>query len=140
MYTGLLHTHGLLRWILLLLAVVAIFRAFMGWRGNKAFETLDNKLGTFLVAGLHLQLVLGLILLSQSSVVAAAMQDMGAAMKNSAIRLRAIEHPLMMLAGVVLVQIGRIKSKKASADAEKHRLAFVFFTVGLVMILARIPW
>ena len=32
------------------------------------------------------------------------------------------------------------KSKKANQDAKKHRLSLIFFTLGLLLIIAMIPW
>jgi uncharacterized membrane protein SpoIIM required for sporulation len=45
-----------------------------------------------------------------------------------------------MLVAAVLIQVGRTKSKKANQDAKKHRLSLVFFTLGLFLIIAMIPW
>jgi hypothetical protein len=69
-----------------------------------------------------------------------AMADFGAAMKDDSLRFYAVEHISMMLIAVVLVHIGRAKSKKSKTDIEKFRIASIFFLAALVLILAGIPW
>lgn len=140
MYTAFLHTHNTMRWIVLVMAAVALYKSWTGWKGNKPFESTDNKIGTFFIASLHLQFLLGLILFFISPAIELALSDMGAAMADKALRFKLIEHPLTMIIGLVIAQIGRIKSKKASTDELKHKHAAVFFTVALVLILSRIPW
>jgi uncharacterized membrane protein YozB (DUF420 family) len=38
MYPFLLTLHSLLRWVVLILGIIAIVRGFMGWRGNAALD------------------------------------------------------------------------------------------------------
>jgi hypothetical protein len=61
-------------------------------------------------------------------------------MKNSALRFYAVEHILLMIIALVLVHIGRSKSKKAVAPWKKHRVAAIYYGIALVLILAAIPW
>jgi len=41
---------------------------------------------------------------------------------------------------LVLIHIGRSRSKKASLTWKKHRAATIFYGIGLILILAGIPW
>jgi hypothetical protein len=45
-----------------------------------------------------------------------------------------------MIIGIVLVSVGRIKAKKLTDDVAKHKTTFIFFAIGLLLILSRIPW
>jgi hypothetical protein len=45
-----------------------------------------------------------------------------------------------MLIGIALITIGHIKAKKASTDSAKFQSIFIFFLIGLVLIVSRIPW
>jgi hypothetical protein len=45
-----------------------------------------------------------------------------------------------MIFAAALVQIGRTKSKKSTQDSKKHKLALIFYTLGLLTIIAVIPW
>jgi hypothetical protein len=46
----------------------------------------------------------------------------------------------MMLVAVVLITIGRSSSKKAVDAVKKHKRIALFFLIGLIIILAAIPW
>lgn len=140
-YEILLYTHSWLRWAVLILALWVIFRSFSGWFGRKKYLAGDNKAAVFFVASMHLQLVIGLLLYFVfSPIVQTAFQDFGAAMKNSAVRYWAVEHIFVMVLAVVLVQVGRIISKKSKTDRQKHKQMAVYSLIALVLMLSRIPW
>jgi uncharacterized membrane protein len=75
-----------------------------------------------------------------SHITKSALNDFGAAMKNADLRFWAVEHPLMMIIAVVLVTIGRSKSKRATQDVSKHKTAFWFFAIAMLLMLSMIPW
>jgi len=141
MYTGFLHLHNTLRWLILLSLVITLVKYASGWLGNQPWKKTDNILGIVFTSLMDLQLLTGLVLyFFLSPVTKLAMSDFGAAMKDSGIRFYAVEHFSMMLIAVVLVHIGRAKSKKAKTDSAKFKTATIFFLIALVVILAAIPW
>ena len=141
MYTGFLHLHDTLRWLVLLSLVVTLVKYAAGWLGSKRWEKSDNLLGVVFTSLMDLQLLTGLVLyFFLSPVTKLAMSDFGAAMKNADLRFYAVEHFAMMLIAVVLVHIGRAKSKKAKTDSAKFKTATIFFLIALFVILAAIPW
>lgn len=141
MYTGLLHTHNLFRWLVLLAILAAIIMAFVGWFKKRKWQKSDNMVGLVLMIFMDIQLLVGLILYALvSPLTKAAFNDFGAAMKNPDLRFYAVEHILMMIVALVLVHIGRAKSKKALEAWKKHRAAAVYYTISLIVILAAIPW
>lgn len=141
MYTGLLHTHNLFRWLVLLAILAAIIMAFVGWLNKRKWQKSDNMVGLVLMIFMDIQLLVGLILYALvSPLTKAAFNDFGAAMKNPDLRFYAVEHILMMIVALVLVHIGRAKSKKALEPWKKHRAAAVYYTISLIVILAAIPW
>lgn len=140
MQTGFLHLHSLLRWVLLILLLVMIYRAFIGKRSGRPFDALDRKLSLFTMVSAHLQLVIGLVLYLLNPTIQAALQDFGNVMKDSGLRFLVVEHLSTMLIGIALITIGHIKAKKAATDKAKFQSIFVFYLIGLVLILSRIPW
>lgn len=141
MYTGLLHTHNMFRWLVLLTLVMAVFFAFSGWFKKLNWSKKDNISGLLLTIFIDIQFLVGIILYGfVSPVTKSAFNDFGAAMKNPDIRFYAVEHILLMVIALVLVHIGRAKSKKAAAPWKKHRAAAVFYGIALLLILAGIPW
>jgi predicted membrane channel-forming protein YqfA (hemolysin III family) len=90
---------------------------------------------------MDLQLLTGLVLyFFLSPITKLAMSDFGAAMKNSDLRFYAVEHFAMMLIAVVLVHIGRAKSKKAKTDQGKFKIASIFFLIASIIMVVSIPW
>lgn len=141
MYTGLLHTHNLFRWLVLIAAIVAIAFAFAGWTGKKEWKKRDNLAGLLLTIFIDIQFLVGIILYAfVSPVTKAAFADFGAAMKNEVLRFYAVEHIVIMIVALVVIHIGRSKSKKAATPVKQHRAAALFFTIGIILILAAIPW
>jgi hypothetical protein len=141
MLTGLLHTHNMFRWLVLIALILAIGFAFAGWFGKQEWKKRDNSSGLFLTIFMDLQFLIGIILYAfVSPFTQAAFADFGAAMKNAELRFYAVEHILMMVIALVLIHIGRAKSKKETVPWKKHRTAAIFYTIGLLVILAAIPW
>ncbi len=140
MLIGLLHFHSLLRWILLLLLIAIVVKAFQGRNGGKTFGSGDRKLSLFSMITAHLQLILGGFLYAVSPTVQNAIGNMGASMKDSVSRFWAVEHLIMMLIAIGLLTIGHIKTKKAKTDQDKYRVQALYFTIGLLIILVSIPW
>lgn len=138
MYTGLLHTHSALRYIILIVLVLAVFKAISGWQQKSNFGKLEDKLAFFSMIFIHLQLVIGLILYFVSPKV--MLSDMATAMKIPAIRYFTVEHLLMMLIVVALVTIGRISSKKKSHEYLKHKTNAIYFGLALLLILVTVYW
>lgn len=141
MYTGLLHLHNSLRWLILLVALVTLLKYFMGWFSQKSWKKSDNILGIIFVSIMDLQFLVGVVLyFFLSPVTQAALQNFGAAMKNPELRFYAVEHSLMMLVALALVHIGRSKSKKTLNPRRKFGISLVFFGIAYLIILAAIPW
>src|SRR5262249_26291172 len=142
MYNGLVILHSLLRWVMLILAIVAIYKSYTGMTGGRPFTAGDKKTGLFLIISAHTQLVVGLILYFTGPWGFATMSNLGfgAVMKDAVARFYAVEHIFGMLVAIALITVGRGAAKKAIPDAAKHKRSFWFFLVALVIMLATIPW
>jgi hypothetical protein len=136
------HFHSGLRWVVLILALLAIIKALMGMQKKSAFTNADNKISLVLISFMDIQLIIGLVLYIFGPMGLKNIQNMGMGevMKNSYTRFFAMEHLIGMLIAIVVFHIGRSKSKKAIDDASKHKKAFVYYLIGLIIILASIPW
>lgn len=128
----LVHAHSGLRWIVLVLLILAIANAFMG----KTYEKKHKMLNLFAMISLHTQLLIGLIVYFTSSKV----QFIEGWMKNPLLRFYGMEHLVGMIAAIIVVTIGRKIAEKQSDDLAKHAKIKVWYTIGLLLILAFIPW
>jgi hypothetical protein len=141
MYALFLTLHSLVRWVVVVLAVVVVVRALLGWRRSNPWTELDNRLGLFFTIGLDVQVLLGVILyLFLSPLVGVAFQDFGAAMRDSELRYWGVEHIALMIIALVLAHAGRSIAKRASDAIEKHKRALIFYGLSVLIILLAIPW
>ena len=139
MYQGLLHTHSLLRWFLLIVLVLAIVSAFKGMFGKKSYSARDNKLRKYTVILTHIQLLTGLVLYFVSPLIKGALADMKTTMSKS-MRFFTVEHTLMMITAVVLITMGSAMAKRQTEDVLKHKKIAIWFTIAFIIIFMAIPW
>ena len=136
MFNILKHAHSGWRWVVLALLIYAIFNAFTKWRSGQSFEDKDRKTNLFAMISVHIQLLFGFVLYFMSPSV----QFSSATMKDSMLRFFTVEHLVMMLIAVILITIGNSMSKKALEDTIKFKKTFTYYLIGLIIILAGIPW
>ena len=136
----LLMIHSILRWVILILILVAIFRSFGA--GSKPFTDGHKKNGLFLMISCDIMLLIGLIQWFTGGFGLKAIQNngMGAVMKDGVMRFFAVEHLLMMIIAIILVHVGYSFSKKNISDAKKHTKTTLFYILALLVMLAAIPW
>jgi len=68
------------------------------------------------------------------------MNDLGAAMRNPALRFWTVEHILAMIGAVVLVRVGRVMAMTATSTAARRRRRLISFTLSTAVMVAGIPW
>jgi hypothetical protein len=142
MQTGLLHLHNILRWIILILLLVSLVKAFTGWKGKKTFSAGDGKLWLFTMISAHITLLLGLyqVLMGRYGILSTELPVGTNVMKDKFYRFFWVEHPIAMILAIVFITLGRGMAKKAVPADVKYRQAFLFFLVALLLILAAVPW
>ena len=137
MYSVLKSSHSFFAWLVLIGLFIAVIFAAVSFMNKKA----SAQLKTYALVGLimaHIQLLIGLILYFVSPW---GLENMsGGTMKDSAARLLAVEHPLINIIAVVLITIGYSKSKKQLGSTAASKTIMIFYGLGLILILSRIPW
>lgn len=141
MYTGLLHLHNLMRWVILILLVVAVFRHLTAMNAKRPVNAGDKKIDLFLMIAAHTTLLIGIYqwIAGPWGLKNIMNIGMGEVMKNSAFRFWAVEHLVGMLIAIVLITVGRGAVKRATSAAA-HKKAFWCFLIALVVVLASVPW
>lgn len=138
MYTGLQHAHSGLAYLLLAALIFAIVFTLIGFMGKKPFTEGNRKVALIGLISAHIQLLIGLVLYFVSPLGMSNFS--GANMKDSTSRLYMLEHPLMMILAIVLITVGYSKAKKLQDSNQKYKKILIFYTLGLILILSRIPW
>lgn len=139
MYQTVQSLHSTLAYIALAVLILAVINAIYGLLNKKLFASKDLRLSLFALIFCHIQLVIGLILYFISEKGMKAFEIEGA-MKNSGLRLTMLEHPLINIIAIVLITMGWSKHKKQESQNGKFKKIAVFYTLGLLLILSRIPW
>jgi len=142
MYTVLLSLHSILRWIILLLAIIAIYKSYTGMVSGKPFTAGDKKNGLFLLIAAHTALLIGLYQWIVGPWGLKNIENMGmsAVMKDPVARFYGVEHMTGMIIAIVLITIARGVSKKNIPDRVKHKRVFWLVLIALILILASVPW
>ncbi|BCY27698.1 hypothetical protein [Flavobacterium okayamense] len=136
MYTAIQTAHSIFAYIVLALLFLASVNAITGLTGKRLFKDKDLRLSLFALIVSHLQLLLGIIIYFISPL---GLKSMGQ-MSDSALRLTSLEHPLINIIAIVLITIGWSKHKKEESNNGKFKKIAVFYTLGLILILSRLPW
>jgi len=132
--------HSYWAYLVLFILVITVINAVAGLVQKKEFTHKDFRLGLFTLIITHIQLLIGLGWYFMSPWYKALKTNGGEVMGEPATRLLALEHPIMMIAAIVLITMGWSKHKKEVKSTSKFKKFVIFYGLALVLILARIPW
>ena len=135
MYEIIQKLHSGWAYLAFLLLVIAVVNSFIGLFSKKEYRATDKKIGLYALGAIHTQALIGLIVYFVSP-----LGFSGFSMSDSALRLTSMEHPLMNVIGIVLMTIGWVKHKKLNSSESKFKTVSIYYGLGLVLILSRIPW
>lgn len=136
MYNILVHAHSGLRWILLALIIWALVKSISGWTGDKDYQKSDRLSALFALILTHIQLLIGLILYFISPLVRFG----NGVMQDSLARFYTVEHISMMIIAIALITYGFSSAKRLEASLDKHKRIAITYGIGLLIMLASIPW
>lgn len=139
MYPILKSLHSNLAYFVLFVLLLAFINAMYGLLNKKLFSSKDLRISLFAFILCHIQLLVGFILyfISEKGVKAFSLED---SMKVPELRLTMLEHPLINIIAIALITIGWSKHKKQESQNGKFKKIALFYGLGLLLILARIPW
>ena len=112
MYQSLTFFHSMIRWLVLVSLLYSIFSAYKGYISPLKFTKLDNTVRHWTATFAHIQLVIGIVLYTQSP----------------------------MFLAIIFITIGSALAKRKQTDKEKFKTMLVWFSTALLIILIAIPW
>jgi hypothetical protein len=136
-----MNLHSYLAYAVLAILFLAVANAISGLVGNKMFTMQkDLRLSLFALIFSHIQLLIGFILFFVSPNGLSAIQGHGMGGLTSAARLLAVEHPFVNILAVILITVGWSRHKKFMEGNKKFKSIAIFYGLGLILLLSRIPW
>lgn len=138
MYSTILQLHSWFAYAVLLVLLAATVNAIIGFFGKRKYTAKDLRLGLYALIFSHIQLLIGVILYVTSPLFNA--WKAGGVMRDSYLRKLLLEHPLMIVIGVTLITIGWSLHKKQPTDNRAFGKIAIFYVLGLICFLSRIPW
>lgn len=136
MYEIIQKAHSGWAYLVLITLVIAVVNSIIGRNSKKEFSAQDRKIALFALIATHLQLVFGFVIYFVSPLGMASLGQMS----DKALRLTSLEHPLINIIAIALITIGWSKHKKTADSQAKFKSIFLFYGLGLLLILSRIPW
>ena len=140
MYSILKNIHSYWAFFVLIILVLGILNAFVGKSKGREFTAKDLRISLFGLIFSNIQLLIGLILyfvspwFDQWSAL-----GMGV-MKDAQTRLYLIEHPITNIVAIILITMGWSMHKRQDLSSKKFLRIGLFYTLGLILLLSRIPW
>lgn len=141
MYHLVLGLHNVVRWIILAAGLWAVFTAWRGWLGRLPWTGRAMRVARMYVGMLDLQLLLGILLYAfLSPQTHDAFGNLRGAMSDPSARYFLVEHPLVMIASIVLAHVGVARARRAATDLDRFQALAVWLGVSLAAIAGFIPW
>jgi hypothetical protein len=140
MYQTLTFYHSIVRWLVLVSLVYAIFTAYKGYATKKNFTKTDNAIRHWTATIAHMQLVIGIILYAQSPIIKYFWAHLADATKMLDTTFFGLIHIALMLTAIVCITVGSALAKRKKTDTEKFKTMLVWFSVSLLIIFIAIPW
>ena len=120
-------------YLTILMGVVFVVSTLIYAISKKDTDATIKKIGLFTTITFHVQMLLGLVYY----IMMFSALEPSNIMKDAGLRLTFVEHPMMMIAGVIFMTIASAKLKRSTTVPMK---VTVFALIGLACILSRIPY
>lgn len=124
MYNFFTEAHDGWHYLASLALVVAVAAFLVNWLRGQEWSQLEQRIGTYAIIVVDIQLLLGLILWG----IGASLGIIGA---NAA---RTIEHPFTMLLAIVILHAGWIWTKRSDETVRLRNGALTFLVAGLLVL------
>lgn len=140
MYGYLLIIHSYLRWIALGFLLFGLIFIIIKKSKKSIYTTKDYQLFKAIKNVFNLQFLVGILLLTQSLMVKAFWSQMSQAVKWREIRFFGLEHPFMMILGVLLLNVFTHKTKDKIGTANVFNYLLVRYLIILFILFVSVPW
>ncbi|MBB5396207.1 hypothetical protein [Mucilaginibacter sp. AK015] len=140
MLNALLFLHSVVRWAVLGTLLFAFYRAYKGYTQRLPFTKGTDRLRHWTATTAHIQLMLGMILYTQSPNARFSWHATGSNGQISQPFFFGVLHLLLMVSAIVIITIGSAMAKRKPIDSDKFKTMLIWFGIALLIIFIAIPW
>lgn len=140
LYTIALSLHNALRWLVLISLLGTLVTAVWGVLTHRPYTKADQTLRIVATSIAHTQLLLGFYLYAISPIIRYYWREKPSFNQAAEFPFFALIHISFMLTAVVLLTIGSSKAKRQADAQQQFRTTALYFSIGLLLILAAVPW
>ena len=141
MYYDIIKTvHSYWAFLVIIILTLIVINSIIAKFSGRAFNTKDLRLSLFGLIFSHIQLLIGLILYFTSPWFNQFYQIGMDLLKNAENRLYLVEHPLINIVAIIFITLGWSLHKRQLDSSKKFLRIGVFYGLGLIFLLSRIPW
>lgn len=140
MFHFLLALHSIFRWIILLSFLITIVILVFNILKNKPFSKQNYRFLQAVCLLLNSQLIVGILLFYNSHLVNLFWLNFQEALKLRQPRFFGLEHPSMMILGVLLFNFFSFKMRNKINSTKANYYFLKCFLIILFIILSSIPW
>ena len=130
----------MVRWAVLGTLLYAIYRAYRGYTQKLTFTKGDDSLRHWTATTAHIQLMLGIVLYTQSPNAKFSMHASGTNGQITQPFFFGVLHLLLMISAIVIITIGSAMAKRKTSDSDKFKTMLMWFGLALLVIFIAIPW
>lgn len=133
--------HSYWAYLVFIILVIAAINALFKLLSGKEFTAFDFRISLFTLIVSHIQLLIGVVLFFVGDYLSIIKETgMDEVMKSATLRDKIVEHPTTMIIAIAIITIGYSKHKKKLTSKPKFKMLAVFYTLALVLVVAKIPW
>ncbi len=136
----LLALHSIVRWAVVLFALLLLSRAVNGVRTRRDWAPADHRFGLGFIISFDLQFLIGLALFHFSTLTPDSLEGFKGAMHVPALRFFAVEHTAGMVLALAAAHISWAKGKRAADAARRFRTVAIGTGLSLLLVVLSIPW
>lgn len=140
MYTFLILSHSIVRWLIVPAITYALYRGFRGWSQTRPFTKSDDTIRHVTATLTHIQLMIGYVLYFNSPFISYFRTHFKEAIKQFDFVFFGLIHITLMTIAIIVVTIGSSTVKRQQSDAAKFKTMAIFYTIAFIIILMAIPW
>lgn len=140
MFYTLVSIHSFVRWLVLAGLLYSMYRAYKGFTQNLLFNRIDNTTRHWTATMAHIQLVIGIVIYTQSPVTNYFWKHFDQAILQIDAAFFGLIHIAFMFSAVVMITIGSALSKTQETDRQKFKTMLIWYSLSLIVIFMAIPW